>query len=89
MPNIRHGITNAFFTAKASDKYSWSGLMSINDFAIQNNMILTIMKSNPYNVSASKENRLSATNVVKYGIREITNSNNIFCQITFELIRST
>ena len=50
-----NGTTNAFFTAKASDRYSWSGLMSIKDFAIQNNMMLTIMESNPYNTSASKE----------------------------------
>ena len=37
-----NGTTNAFFTAKASDRYSWSGLISSKDFAIQNNMILTI-----------------------------------------------
>lgn len=60
-----NGTTNAFFTAKASDRYSWSGLISSKDFAIQNNMILTIMKSNPYNTSASKEKGLFATNVVK------------------------
>ena len=36
-----NGTTNAFFTAKASDRYSWSGLISSKDFAIQNNMILT------------------------------------------------
>lgn len=62
---IMNGTTNAFFTTKASDRYSWSGLMSIKDFAIQNNMMLTIMKSNPYNTSASKEKGLFATNVVK------------------------
>lgn len=60
-----NGTTNAFFTAKASDRYSWSGLISSKDFAIQNNMILTIMKSDPYNTSASKEKGLFATNVVK------------------------
>ena len=32
-----NGTTNAFFIAKASDRYSWSGLISSKDFAIQNN----------------------------------------------------
>lgn len=63
--------------------------MSINDFAIQNIMMLIRIKSMPYNPSATKENGLLATNVVRYGISEIVNSNKIFCQIILVSIFST
>ena len=80
------GITNAFLIARAFDRDSLSGLISINDFAIQNSMILIRMKSKPYSISAINENGLLATNVVKYGIKEIIYSKSMFCQIIFELI---
>ena len=83
------GITNAFLISNAFDRDSLSGLISINDFVIQNSMILIRMKSKPYSISAIKENGLLATNVVKYGIKEIINSKRIFCQIIFGLMRST
>ena len=88
MNNIE-GIIRAFFTANASDKLSLSGLRFIRDFAIQYNMILIRMKSKPYNTSASSENGLPATNVVRYGINEMTRSSSMFCQIIFESILST
>ena len=59
------GITNAFLISSAFDRDSLSGLISINDFAIQNSMILIRMKSKPYSISAINENGLLATNVVK------------------------
>ena len=86
---IIDGMSSAFFSAKGSDRYSWLGLMSINDFAIQNSMMLIRIKSKPYSTSATNENGLLATNVVRYGINEIISSNNTFCQIIFALIFST
>lgn len=46
------GIINAFFTAKASERDSSLGLTSNNDFAIQNNITLIMIKSKPYNTWA-------------------------------------
>jgi hypothetical protein len=86
--NNMNGMTNAFLTSNALDKF-WLGLRFIRDFAIQNSMMLTRMKSKPYNSSASIENGLFATNVVRYGINEIINSISMFCQIIFESILST
>lgn len=86
--NNMDGMTNAFLTSNALDKF-WLGLRFIRDFAIQNSMMLTRMKSKPYNTSASSENGLLATNVVRYGINEMTRSSSMFCQIIFELILST
>ena len=83
------GTSRAFFRANASDRYSCSGLIFIKDFAIQNSMMLIRIKSKPYKPSATKENGLFATNVVRYGINEITSSNNMFCQMIRVLIFST
>ena len=55
---IMEGITIAFLTSNAFDRCSWSELISSKDLAIQNNMTLIKMKSNPYNTSASSENGL-------------------------------
>lgn len=82
-------MTNAFLISNTFDRYSLSELISSKDFAIQNSMTLIKIKSKPYNTSASSENGLLATNVVKYGRMEIIRSSNMFCQIIFGLMRST
>ena len=86
---IMEGITIAFLISNTFDRYSLSELISSKDLAIQNNMALIKMKSNPYNTSVSSENGLLATNVVRYGRMEIIRSSNMFCQIILGLIRST
>lgn len=86
---IMEGITIAFLISNTFDRYSLSELISSKDLAIQNNMALIKMKSNPYNISASSENGLLATNVVRYGRMEIIRSSNMFCQIILGLMRST
>ena len=50
---IMEGITIAFLISNTFDRYSLSELISSKDLAIQNNMTLLKMKSNPYNTSAS------------------------------------
>ena len=52
---IMEGITIAFLISNTFDRYSLSELISSKDLAIQNNMALIKMKSNPYNTSASSE----------------------------------
>lgn len=86
---IMEGITIAFLISNTFDRYSLSELISSKDLAIQNNMELIKMKSNPYNTSVSSENGLLATNVVRYGRMEIIRSSNMFCQIILGLMRST
>ena len=86
---IMEGITIAFLISNTFDRYSLSELISSKDLAIQNNMALIKMKSNPYNTSVSSENGLLATNVVRYGRMEIIRSSNMFCQIILGLMRST
>ena len=86
---IMEGITIAFLISNTFDRYSLSELISSKDLAIQNNMALIKMKSNPYNTSTSSENGLLATNVVRYGRMEIIRSSNMFCQIILGLMRST
>ena len=86
---IMEGITIAFLISNTFDRYSLSELISSKDLAIQNNMALIKMKSNPYNTSVGSENGLLATNVVRYGRMEIIRSSNMFCQIILGLMRST
>ena len=52
---IMECITIAFLISNTFDRYSLSELISSKDLAIQNNMALIKMKSNPYNTSASSE----------------------------------
>ena len=58
--NRMNGITSAFFTSSTFDKC----FKIKQGFCHLKQIMLTMMKSKPYNTSSSKENGLFATNVV-------------------------
>lgn len=84
-----NGMITVFFKSKTVSRYSSSPLIFIKYLFMKNRIMSIKIKSRPYSDSLNREFGLLATNIVKYGINEITNIKNMFIQITLESIFST